>query len=147
MKTLAIFVLALTVALVGAPIMVLADDAVSTPSFSTSAPTISSQSTAQGNSDATVVTVAALNTVSSIALIAGLTICIGVVGPSIGQGLSVFATANGMARNPEAAGSLRVNMIIGLALIESLAIYALVISLLLIYAFPFSSSVTSLLGG
>ena len=92
------------------------------------------------------VTVAALETVSSIALAAGLGIAFGVFGPALGQGLAVFATSTGIARNPEAAGTLRVNMIIGLALIESLAIYALVVALLLIYAFPFSGAVSALLG-
>ncbi|MDR2454972.1 MAG: ATP synthase F0 subunit C [Deltaproteobacteria bacterium] len=92
------------------------------------------------------VTVAALDTVSTIALAAGLGIAIGVSGPAIGQGLTVFATVTGIARNPEVAGTLRVNMIIGLALIESLAIYALVVALLLFYAFPFSPAVSALLG-
>jgi F-type H+-transporting ATPase subunit c len=92
------------------------------------------------------VTVAALDTVSKIALAAGLGIAIGVFGPAISQGLTVFATVTGIARNPEVAGTLRVNMIIGLALIESLAIYALVVALLLFYAFPFNSAVAALLG-
>jgi F-type H+-transporting ATPase subunit c len=92
------------------------------------------------------VTVAALETVSTIAIAAGFGIAFGVSVPALGQGLAVYATSTGIARNPEAAGTLRVNMIIGLALIESLAIYALVIALLLIYAFPFSGAVSALLG-
>ncbi|MDR1656213.1 MAG: ATP synthase F0 subunit C [Deltaproteobacteria bacterium] len=90
---------------------------------------------------------AALNTISSIASSAALAIGFGVSGPGLGQGLSVYATATGIARNPEAGGSLRVNMIIGLALIESLAIYALVVALLLIYAFPYREAIIGLLGG
>lgn len=92
------------------------------------------------------VTVAALDTVSTIALAAGFGIALGVSAPAIGQGLAVFATVSGIARNPEVAGTLRVNMLIGLALIESLAIYALVVALLLIYAFPFNSAVAAFLG-
>ena len=92
------------------------------------------------------VTSAALGTVSSISLAAGLGIGIGVLGPGIGQGFAISGTCTGIARNPEAAGTLRVTMIIGLALIESLAIYALVVALLLLYAHPYSSLVTSFLG-
>jgi F-type H+-transporting ATPase subunit c len=88
----------------------------------------------------------ALNTVSYIALAAALAICIGVLGPGIGQGLAVLGATTGIARNPEAAGTIRLTMIIGLALIESLAIYALVVSLLLLYAFPYSELVTKFLG-
>jgi F-type H+-transporting ATPase subunit c len=92
------------------------------------------------------VTTAALRTVSTIALASGFGIALGVVGPAIAQGVAVYATSTGIARNPEAGGALRVNMIIGLALIESLAIYALVVALLLIYAFPYREAVSALLG-
>jgi F-type H+-transporting ATPase subunit c len=92
------------------------------------------------------ITKAALSTVSYIALAAGICIAIGVVGPGIGQGLAVLGATTGIARNPEAAGSIRLTMIIGLALIESLAIYALVVSLLLLYVDPYSAILTSILG-
>ena len=49
---------------------------------------------------------------------------------AIGQGRSVSAACEGIARNPGAAGAIRLAMIIGLALIESLVIYALVIAYL-----------------
>jgi F-type H+-transporting ATPase subunit c len=68
-------------------------------------------------------------------LAAGLAIGLGVVGPGIGQGITMLGALTGMARNPELKGDLRVYMLIGLALIESLAIYALVISLILLYAY------------
>ncbi len=87
---------------------------------------------------------AALGTIGTIALAAGLAIGLATIGPGIGQGLSVFSALQGMARNPEAAGIIRTNMIIGLALLESLTIYGLVVSLILLYAFPLSSIVTGL---
>jgi F-type H+-transporting ATPase subunit c len=90
-------------------------------------------------------TVAALGTVSTIATVAGFGMAIAVFGPSLGQGLSIYGATVGIARNPEAAGTIRVTMIIGLALIESLAIYALVIELLLIYAFPYSDLISKFL--
>ncbi|MDR0622307.1 MAG: ATP synthase F0 subunit C [Deltaproteobacteria bacterium] len=90
-------------------------------------------------------TVTALNTVSAIATVAGIGMAIAILGPSISQGLAIFASTAGIARNPEAAGTIRVTMIIGLALIESLAIYALVIELLILYAFPYSDLITKFL--
>jgi F-type H+-transporting ATPase subunit c len=91
------------------------------------------------------VTITALNVVSNIATVAGFGIAIAILGPAIGQGLSVYGATTSIARNPEAAGTIRVTMIIGLALIESLAIYALVIVLLLIFAFPYSDLLTQFL--
>lgn len=47
---------------------------------------------------------------------------------ALGQGRAIAAACEGIARNPSAAGSIRLAMIIGLALIESLVIYALIIA-------------------
>ncbi|HCF06019.1 MAG TPA: ATP synthase F0 subunit C, partial [Desulfomicrobiaceae bacterium] len=47
------------------------------------------------------------------------------------------AACEGTARNPEASGKITVTMLIGLAMIESLAIYALVVNLILLFANPF----------
>ena len=54
-------------------------------------------------------------------------IAIAAFGGSIGMGLAISRAVEGIARNPEAGGKIMVNMIIGLALIESLSIYTLVI--------------------
>jgi F-type H+-transporting ATPase subunit c len=54
-------------------------------------------------------------------------IAIAAFGGSIGMGLSISRAVEGIARNPEASGKIMTTMIIGLALIESLAIYTLVI--------------------
>ena len=61
---------------------------------------------------------------------------IAALGCGIGMGSGISGACSGIARNPEASGKIQVNMIIGLALIESLTIYALVISLILLYANP-----------
>jgi F-type H+-transporting ATPase subunit c len=71
-----------------------------------------------------------------LALAIGLAIGVAAFGGALGQGRAVAAAMEGMARQPEAAGTIQTGMIIGLALIESLVIYALVISLLLIGKFP-----------
>jgi F-type H+-transporting ATPase subunit c len=56
---------------------------------------------------------------------------IGVIGAGIGQGRAVAAGLEGMARQPEAAGTIQTAMIIGLAIIESLVIYALLMFFML----------------
>ena len=71
------------------------------------------------------------------ALAAGLSIGLGSVGTGIGQGTAVGKALEAMARQPEAAGLIQTNMIIGLAFIESLCIYALAVALILLFANPF----------
>jgi F-type H+-transporting ATPase subunit c len=63
----------------------------------------------------------------------GLSIGLAALGTGIGMGFMVGKTVEGMARQPEAAGLLRTTMIIGIAFIEALALYALVIGFLLIF--------------
>lgn len=58
---------------------------------------------------------------------------------ALGQGKAIAAALEGIARQPSASGKIQLNLIIGLALIESLVIYVLVVSLLLFFADPFSS--------
>ncbi|MDE3246075.1 MAG: ATP synthase F0 subunit C [Acidobacteriota bacterium] len=58
--------------------------------------------------------------------LAHLSLAIAAAGCGLGQGKAVSAACEGIARNPQAAGDIRTTMIIGLALIEALVIYALV---------------------
>ncbi len=67
-----------------------------------------------------------------VAIAAGLGIGIAAFGGALGQGRAAAAALDGIARTPGAAGQIRGPMILGLALIESLVIYALIISLLLV---------------
>ncbi|UQZ91061.1 ATP synthase F0 subunit C [Deltaproteobacteria bacterium Smac51] len=90
------------------------------------------------------VAASALDTIGKIALAAGLGMGLATLGPGLAQGFAINGALQGIARNPEAAGTIRTNMIIGLALIESLAIYGLVVALILLYAFPLSSVITGL---
>jgi F-type H+-transporting ATPase subunit c len=66
-----------------------------------------------------------------IALAAGLGIGIAALGAALGQGRAVAAAMESIGRNPNSADRLFTPMILGLALIEALAIYALVIAFLL----------------
>ncbi|HEX7841233.1 MAG TPA: ATP synthase F0 subunit C [Kofleriaceae bacterium] len=68
-----------------------------------------------------------------IAMAAGLGIGIAALGGGIGQGRAAAAALDGIARNPGAAGQIRGPMILGLALIESLVIYALIIAFILAF--------------
>ncbi len=63
------------------------------------------------------------------ALAAGIAIGFGALGAGIGQGIGVSRACEGAARNPGATGKIQVLMIIGLAMMESLTIYALLVAL------------------
>ncbi len=70
-------------------------------------------------------------------LAAAIGMAIAAAGCGIGQGMGLKAACEGTARNPEAGGKITVTLILGLAFIESLAIYALVVNLILLFANPF----------
>ena len=72
---------------------------------------------------------------AACAISAGICMGLGAIGPAIGEGNAVGKALEGMARQPEAAGLLRTNMILGCAITESTVIYSLVISLLLLFVF------------
>ena len=67
------------------------------------------------------------------ALGAGLCMGIGAIGPGVGEGIAVSKALEAMARQPEMAGTLRTNMILGCASTETTGIYSLVIALLLMF--------------
>lgn len=66
------------------------------------------------------------------AMAAGLAIGLAAIGGALSQGRAAAAALEGIARNPQASGKMFTPMIIGLALIESLVIYALVIAFQLV---------------
>jgi F-type H+-transporting ATPase subunit c len=70
-------------------------------------------------------------------LAAGLGMAIGSFGTGIGQGLAVARAVEGVSRNPGASGKIMTVMLIGLAMIESLAIYVLVVCLIILFANPY----------
>jgi F-type H+-transporting ATPase subunit c len=71
---------------------------------------------------------------------AGFALGIAAFGGALGQGRAVAAAAEGIARNPSAAGEIRGALILGLVLIESLVIYAFVVSLILLFVNPFAGA-------
>ncbi len=56
---------------------------------------------------------------------------VGSIGPALGIGMLVAKGLEAIGRNPEAAGKIQTNMILGIAFAEAVAIYALVVSLIL----------------
>jgi F-type H+-transporting ATPase subunit c len=70
-------------------------------------------------------------------LAAGIGMGLGVVGPGIGMGHAIKGALDGTSRNPGVYKQLLTTMMIGLAMIESLAIYVLVICMIILYANPY----------
>lgn len=67
-----------------------------------------------------------------IALAAALAIAISTIGPGLGQGKAAAAAMEGIARQPEAAGTIRTSLILAMAFMEALTIYGLLIALMLV---------------
>jgi F-type H+-transporting ATPase subunit c len=68
---------------------------------------------------------------------AGITIAIGSVGAALAEGRAVAQAMTAISQQPDEAGTLSRTLFVGLAIIESVAIYCLVISMILIFANPF----------
>jgi len=77
---------------------------------------------------------------------AGFGMAIGSFGTGLGQGLAVKSAVEGVARNPGASGKIMTIMLIGLAMIESLAIYVFVVAMIILFANPFTAQVLQLAG-
>lgn len=83
---------------------------------------------------------------AAIVLASGVGVGLAALGCGIGMGHATRGACEGIARNPELAGRLTLTMILGIALIESLTIYALVIALILLYANPVLPKLIQILG-
>lgn len=70
-------------------------------------------------------------------LAAALAVSFGAIGPALAEGRAVAAAMEAIARQPEAANTLSRTLFVGLAMIETMAIYCLVVALLLLFANPF----------
>ena len=71
------------------------------------------------------------DSISGLAIAAGLAIGIAALGGGLGQGRAAAAALEGISRNPGAAARIQTPMILGLALIESLVLFAFVVAFLL----------------
>jgi F-type H+-transporting ATPase subunit c len=81
---------------------------------------------------------------------AGLTIAIGSIGPALGQGRAVSQALVSIAQQPDESNTITRTLFVGLAMIESTAIYCFVVSMILIFVNPFWNAIMDMaaqLGG
>lgn len=80
-------------------------------------------------------------------LTAGITMAIGSIGPALGEGKAVVSALNSIAQQPDAASTITRTLFVGLAMIESMAIYCFVVSMILLFANPFWNFVITKVAG
>lgn len=68
---------------------------------------------------------------------AALCICIGSIGPALGEGRAVAKALDSIAMQPDETGTITRTLFVGLAMIESTAIYCFVVAMILLFANPF----------
>ena len=73
------------------------------------------------------------NSTSAKAIAAAITIGLAASAGAIGMGMSISKSAEGIARQPEAAGQIRTSLMLGLVFVETAIIYALIIAILIIF--------------
>lgn len=78
---------------------------------------------------------------------AGFSTCIGCIAPALGESRSISTALNSLAQQPDAASTITRTLFVGLAMIESTAIYCFVVSMILLFANPFWSHVIVQAGG
>lgn len=78
---------------------------------------------------------------------AGLTIAIGGIAPALGEGRAVATALSALAQQPDAAATITRTLFVGLAMIESIAIYCFVVAMILIFANPFWNHAIAASGG
>ncbi|MEZ5944773.1 MAG: F0F1 ATP synthase subunit C [Planctomycetaceae bacterium] len=88
----------------------------------------------------------ALIAVASI-ISAGLTISIGSIGPALGEGRALAQALSALAQQPDEANTITRTLFVGLAMVESTAIYCFVVSMILIFANPFWNHYLELAAG
>ena len=78
---------------------------------------------------------------------AGITTGIGCMCPALGEGRAVATALTSLAQQPDASSTITRTLFVGLAMIESLAIYCFVVSMILIFANPFWTAAIAQGGG
>lgn len=70
-------------------------------------------------------------------IVSGMTMAIGSIGPALGEARAVAQALGSIAQQPDASGTITRTLFVGLAMIESMAIYCFVVALILVFANPF----------
>jgi F-type H+-transporting ATPase subunit c len=80
-------------------------------------------------------------------VIAGITISLGAIGPALAEGRAVATALTSLAQQPDASATITRTLFVGLAMIESIAIYCFVVSMILVFANPFWNHVIAQTAG
>jgi F-type H+-transporting ATPase subunit c len=79
-----------------------------------------------------------INLIGMVSIItAGFTMAIGSIAPALGEGRAVAQALSSIAQQPDETGTITRTLFVGLAMIESTAIYCLVVTMILLFANPF----------
>ncbi|MEJ2032052.1 MAG: F0F1 ATP synthase subunit C [Deltaproteobacteria bacterium] len=78
---------------------------------------------------------------------AGICMGIGAVGPALGEGRAAAQALSSIAQQPDMTTTITRTLFVSLAMIESTAIYALVVAMIVLFANPFWSYMVSRVGG
>ncbi len=78
---------------------------------------------------------------------AGITISVGSIGPALGEGRAVSQALHSIAQQPDEANTITRTLFVGLAMVESTAIYCFVVSMILLFANPFWNHFVKNVGG
>jgi len=90
----------------------------------------------------------AIGLIGAVSIVtAGLTIAIGSIGPALGEGRALAQALSSIAQQPDEAGTITRTLFVGLAMVESTAIYCFVIAMIIIFANPFWAAVSGQAGG
>lgn len=90
----------------------------------------------------------AITTIGMISIIvSGFTIAVGSIGPALGEGRALSQALTAIAQQPDESGTITRTLFVGLAMVESTAIYCFVVALILIFANPFWDYVINMAGG
>ena len=79
-------------------------------------------------------------------IVAGLTIAIGSIGPALGEGRAVAQALSSLAQQPDEANTITRTLFVGLAMVESTAIYCFVVTMILLFGNPFWNYVVAQAG-
>lgn len=82
-----------------------------------------------------------------IAVASGLTIGLGSIGPALGEGRALAQALSAIAQQPDEANTITRTLFVGMAMVESTAIYCFVVSMILLFANPFWNAIAEVSGG
>ena len=109
------------------------DTAVSTQTVKEEATGVSEESTGVSEEEALALTAAAMDDTGTKAIAAGLAVGLAAAAGAVAMGIAIAKSAEGISRQPEAEGSIRTSLMLGLVFIETAIIYALIVAILIIF--------------